>query len=278
MKLKTLMIAMSALAFGTAVGSVKAQAVDDKWEISAGYFAPKVSTTIGASGTASDGSTVTSGRDSIRLNDDFHGAKLEGIWRFSERQRVTAGWYGVGGNRRYHIDESGTATDPDLGNVYYTVQGQAKWKTDFDLYRITYGYDLLQADKFNLTGQVGVYGARLDTRLHTKGLATATDGTTIETQSLDSSNRYHETKYAPGVGLTAEWEPYDKWQVRAGVQGFRTQWGDFDLKGHFYNAQAEVGYQFTPQWTGFVGYDWFDLKLKDNFQRNEVIDNVAYNA
>lgn len=275
---KTLAISAIALSFGLAVGSVKAQAIDDTWEISAGYFAPKVSTSIGVSGTANDGITSTSGQESVRLNDDFHGAKVEGIWRFKDRQRLTAGWYGINSTKRFDVQESGNVNDPDLGNINYTLDGKAKWKTDFDLYHVNYGYDLLQSDNFALTGQVGVYGARLNTRLQTEGIATVDDGTETTVEPLDYNFRYRTTKYAPGVGLTAEWAPRDRWEVRAGVQGFRTQWGNFDTRGHFYNAQAEVGYQFTPQWTGFAGYDWFDLKLKDQESTTITADNTTYDV
>lgn len=276
--IKTISTLTAGLVLALAASSASAQAVDDTWEISAGYFAPKVSTTVGVDATATNGVDSVSARESLTLKDDFHGAKLEGIWRFADRQRVTAGWYGVGGNRRYSVNELGTVSDPDLGSVDYALDGRATWKTDFDLYRLTYGYDFFQGPNYAITGQIGVYGARLDTRLRTEGVATATDGTVTESVSLDTYNRYKETKYAPGLGVNAEWAPYDRWDVRAGIQGFRTQWGDFDLKGHFYNAHAEVGYKFTPQWTGYAGYDWFDLKLRDNAGTSEVIDGVAYDV
>lgn len=262
--------------FGTSVA--QAQAVDDTWEISAGYFAPKVTTTIGADATVTDGVDSVSARESATLKDDFHGAKLEGIWRFSPRQRVTAGWYGVGNNKRFNVNEVGSVSDPDLGDADYSVEGTAKWKTDFDLYRLTYGYDFIQGQNYAITGQVGVYGARLNTRLRTEGVAQVTNEGVTEAVSLDSYNKYRTTKYAPGIGVNAEWSPYERWDLRAGVQGFRTQWGDFDMKGHFYNAHAEAGYKFTPNWTGYVGYDWFDLKLRRDKSASEVVDGVAYSA
>lgn len=268
--------------FGLACGMAQAQDntnLDDKWELSAGYFAPKVSTELGARGTLDDGTTVTPFNERGRLNnDDFKGGKLEAIWKFSERQRITAGAYSIGDRRVFNVNETGTATDPDLGAVDYTADGRAVFKTDFELYRLTYGYDFIHQPNFTLTGQIGVYGAHIDTRLRTDGLATATDGTTTWSEPLTSYNRYNETKYAPGVGLSTQWKLGERWDVRASAQGFRTQWGDFDLDGHFYNAQAEVGYRFSPSWTAFAGYDWFELKLSDDKTTTATIDGVPYTA
>ncbi len=263
-----------------AAGAAQAQAVNDRWEISGSYFRPDVSVTVSGegTGTGTDG-TTEQGATSGRYSDDFNGAQLEGIWRPTQRQRVVAGWYRVGKGRSYGLQETGTYdVPPDAGTEFdgttvdYSVDGRAKLDTDFDLYRLSYGYDIYQDSRTSVTALAGVYGARFKSTVRTSGTAIVNG----EAYDLGAREGVNETRYAPGLGVSAEFRPADKWEVRAGVQGFKTQWGDFDLKGHFFNAQAQVGYRFADNWTGFVGYDWFDLKLKDNVSGTASLDGVNY--
>lgn len=251
-----------ALAVGLAsVGAAHAQAVDDRWEISGSYFRPDVQLSGKGTVTATDGVTTESASGQAGISDRFNGGQVEGIWRFSPRQRVVAGWYGVGRDWSQGLSESGTVTNPDTDlPIDYSVDANGRIDTDFKLYRLTYGYDVFQNDNTTVTALVGAYGASLDARVRTSGTALV-DG---EAYDLTGEARLDETRYAPGIGLSTEWRPADRWDVRASVQGFKTQWGNFDTRGHFYNAQVQAGYRFTPQWTGYVGYDWFDLELRDS--------------
>lgn len=244
-----------------ATASAQAQSHDDRWEISGSYFRPDVRLTGSAQGTVTDGVTTEAAQGSQSVNSRFSGGQLEGIWRFSPRQRVVAGYYSVSKDRSWGLQEAGTAVPPDgSAPVDYAVDGRLGWDTRFDLYRLSYGFDVYQGQKSKVTALVGAYGAKLDTSLKSSGTAV------VDGQAYDLSGKVgiNETRYAPGLGVSAEWSPAERWDLRASAQGFRTQWGDFDTRGHFYNAQVQAGYRFHPNWTGFVGYDWFDLKLEDD--------------
>ena len=244
------------------------------WEISGSYFRPKTELSLHGAGTITDGTTSESGSARGSVDDRFNGGQLEGIWRPTDRQRVVAGWYRVGNDKNYGLQDSGIV-EVNPGETYdYAIDGRANWTTDFDLYRLTYGFDVYQNSKVNVTALIGGYGAKIKTAFRTRGTAIA-DG---EAYDLYSVNKYEETKYAPGVGLSTEWRPADRWEVRASAEGFRTQWGDFDLDGHFIRAQAQVGYRFHDNWTGFAGYDWFELKLKDNYSGSGSFEGVDYAA
>lgn len=271
----SLLPALGLLAAGTAMAADPASMPNDRWEISAGYFRPDVSLSGGFDGTVTDGTTIEAGQGQGTLRDRFDGGQVEAIWRFSPRQRLVGGWYGVGQDRTYSLTEAGTFVPPDGGvPVDYAVDGEARWDTDFELYRLSYGFDLIQTRNAAVTALVGVYGAKIDTSLTSSGTALV-EG---EAYDLAGRTRLNETEYAPGLGLSAEWRPAERWDLRAGIQGFRTQWGGFDTRGHFHNAQIQAGYRFAPNWTGFVGYDWFDLKLEDDKAYQTVQDGVTYTA
>lgn len=262
---------LSAVAFQANAQS--AEGLNDRWEISGSYFRPDLSVEGRANLTATDGTESVSASERARVSDRVDGAKLEASYRLTPRQRLVAGWYGVGKDRAWGISEVGSLENPDDGSVLdYDLAGRAKLDSHFELYNLSYGYDLLQSDKLTLTGLVGVYGAKLDVRGSTRG-AGVVDGQDVE---WDESARFRRTRHAPGVGLALGYRPADRWDLRAKVQGFKTNWGDFDTDGHFTHASAEVGYRFTPTWSGFVGYDWFELKLKDGVSAAGEVDGQAY--
>ncbi len=270
-KLLSLSIA-AALALG-ATSAALAQANDDRWEISAGYFKPDVRMSGNVQGSVTDGVTTEPFNESGRVSDRFDGAQLEATWRFSPRQRLVGGWYTIGQDKSWSRQEAGTYVPEDgSAPVDYDVNGRVGWDTNFDLYRLSYGFDVFQGKKTTVTALVGAYGAKIDTSLTSSGTAVI-DG---ETYDLAGRVGLNETRYAPGLGLSAEWSPTERWDLRASAQGFRTQWGDFDTRGHFYNAQVQAGYRITPRWTGFVGYDWFDLKLQDQTSFETTQDGTLY--
>jgi hypothetical protein len=141
--------------------------------------------------------------------------------------------------------------------VDYDVAGTAKLKTKFELYNINYGYDFYRNDTTSITGLIGAYGARIrmDGRVSAAGIVDGEQYAYDERASL-----FSKTAYAPGLGLQAKWRPQNSpWDVRAGVKGFKTEWGDFDLDGHFIHANVQV-----------------ELKLKDDYNASGTLDGVAY--
>lgn len=249
--------------------------LNDRWEISGSYFEPDVSLSAGARVTANNGTDTVEGRESAKASSKFHGGMAEVTFRPTQRQRIIGGWYGVNRNNHFNYSDAGTYL-PENGQdpIDYSVDAKAKLETKFQLYRLTYGYDFIQTPKTTVTGLVGVYGARLKVRGTSEGIASA-DG---ETVNLGGSATWDETRYAPGLGVAASYRPTDRWELRASTQGFKTSWGDFDTDGHFIHTNAQVGYRVTRHVTTFVGYDWFNLKLKDDVTRSTIQNGTTYTA
>lgn len=234
--------------------------LDDRWEISGSYFRPGISISGQADLTGTDGEEVANIAESGKAGGGMDGARFEASYRLSQRQKLVAGWYGVGRGRDWGFSEQGTFApeDVDLDPVDYSIDGRAGLDSEFELYRLSYGYDFIQSDRFSMAGLVGVYRAKLDVKGRTQGTGEV-DGEAFE---WSDSARWQRTRHAPGIGLAASYRPADKWDIRAQAQGFKTSWGDFDTDGHFVHASAEVGYRLSPTWSAFAGYDWFKLKLE----------------
>ena len=265
-----------ALALGLGmVGSAQAQQFDDRWEISGSYFRPNTELSLSGRGEATDGTETVSGSGSASISDDFRGDSLEATFRATNRQRIVLGWYRINSDRRYEKLAEGTYID-DQGDAYeYEVDAVGQLGTEFELYRLSYGFDVIQNEKLTVTALAGIYGAKLKSDIRTSGSVVVND----EGYDLFSHTPVRETHHAPGLGLSAEWRPTDKWNVRASVQGFKTQWGDFgSSKGHFGHAQAQVGYNFTPHWTAFAGYNWFEFEMEDEFSGATTYEGVDYSG
>lgn len=265
----TLLAGSLALAFSA---TASAQEANDRWEISGSYFNPKTEFDVRANGTATDGTTTVSGAERGSISDRINGGNLDVRFRLSPRQRLELGGYRVSGDRGYDRDGAGTYVDGDGVSYDYAYDANARFDNEFDLYRLSYGFDVISRDTFTLTALASVYGAKLDSKVTTSGIATV-EGVDYD---LSSTSRLSEREHAPGFGLAAEWRPTDKWDVRARAEGFNTSWGSFDTRGHFVHANAQVGYNFTPNWAGFVGYDWFELELDDEFSGVGVYEGVEY--
>lgn len=275
-------LARSALAVSLVLASMSAFAADNpRFEVSVSGFAPTQDISLGADVSVSDGTTSEPFVGSSSVSSSAKGGQFEAIYRPTQRQRIDAQFYTIEDDRNYPFDVARTDVfvDPDTSEsitTTATAEGSATLRTRFDLYRVGYGYDFVQSDRLTLTGLVGVYGARLELRGTTQGEATLTDGDTIQTQDLAASGRITRRAAAPGIGLSGEYQINDKWSVRGRAQGFRTQWGNFDNDGRFFNAQASLNYQATDHLTVFAGYDWFDLRLEDDVNQATTVDGVDY--
>ena len=266
-----------ALAMPFAAQASDPTTLDDRWEVSASWFEPDVSLSGRANIQATDGNETAVGAGFGERSDDFRGGQVEVSFRPTQRQRIIAGWYGVKNDRTVGLDESGTFVPDaalDLEPVDYDVDGQARFDSRFQLYRLSYGYDFIQTPRTTVTGLVGVYGAKAHLGASTSGTAVIGD------EVLEWSERanWSETKHAPGLGLAVSFRPADRWEVRAAAQGFQTSWGDFGTDGHFLHATAQVGYDLSPNWTVFAGYDHFDLKLEDDLSGSVEYDGTTYQA
>lgn len=209
-----------------------------------------------------------------RESSDFSGAQVEAMFRPSKRQRIVAGWYGVRDDHGVSMQESGTyIPDGDgMDPVDYNASAHLGLDTRFQLYRLSYGYDMVHTPRLVLTGLVGVYGARASVRARSAGQVQI-EGETLD---WDVSERWSETRHAPGIGLEAIYRPAERWEIRAQAQGFQTRWGDFGTDGHFLHATAQVGYKLDPTWTVFAGYDHFNLELEDDVSAAVDYDGTRY--
>lgn len=267
MKLSALSFALICLAAFSA-----AHAQDRGVELEVSYFQPDIELDASVNASISDGSTVSFGQTRGDVDAGTDGWQLSGTWRPTERQSLIASWYRTNADRRFSTVQSGSFND-GADTYDYDLDGSMNIDGSFELYSLSYGFDVLRTDNASLTALAGVYGARLRTDWTSAGTLV------VNEQEFDLADSAYtdDRRYAPGLGLASQWRINDKWDVRASAQGFRTQWGNFtSTDGHFLQAQAKVGYNATDAVNIFAGYDWFELDLREREPVASTVDGVAY--
>lgn len=196
------------------------------------------------------GSTVFAGQPFEFSEDfDFGGdevvPRLEGQFRFSERNRLLFNYFGYDKDRRATLGQ-----DLSFDDVTIPAGSFAKAKAKFELASVMYDYAVVETDTVSLGLQLGVEYAKLEGKLYAEAGAN-----TYESSSSDDG-------YAPVVGARLTVAPNEHWRFVAQGQYLDASWGNFDdYEGDLSRANALVEYRFTPNVGVFVGYDWFKLDV-----------------
>lgn len=215
-----------------------------------------------------DGATLNAGskwRPSIALK-----------WRFSDRQRLLFDYLDFKRNRSGDISgafsyEGGTFEDGE-GNVVEVPAGsyeipegtEADAGIEFKLASAAYEFAVVDTDTFQLGLGLAAYWARLE------GNASGN----FEGEDYDT-RLFNERGVSPAPQVRVQYAPNDQWSFSLLGGGFDTSWGDFtDLDGHFYRASANIEYRFNENFGVNVGYDWFKLKLSDDFVGTDTFGPV----
>ncbi|QCO68491.1 hypothetical protein E4582_09215 [Luteimonas yindakuii] len=133
-------------------------------------------------------------------------------------------------------------------------------KVKFSLASLNYEYSVVSTEAFEWGLGLGVTYAQLEARAN--GSWTATD----EIDAGDAEYQWKKSGWSPGLHTRLTWRPTDQWRVGVEGQYLDTEWGDFlDERGHFERAGLVVEYLINDRIGVHVGYDWFRLKLKDDY-------------
>ncbi len=191
------------------------------------------------------------GGDSIGFSEDFDfGGKetvprLEGQFRFSERNRLLFNYFNYNKDRRLTLDD-----DLDYDGNVIPAGSFAKSEVDFEVASVVYDFAVTETETFSWGLQLGAEYAKLEAKV----VAEAGEETYRERESSDG--------FAPVIGTRFTWAPADAWRVVAQGQYLNASWGSFgDYRGDLSRANALVEYRFTQNFGIHVGYDWFKLDV-----------------
>lgn len=227
-----------------ACAALPAHAEDDRFTVRLGAMS------VDASGELSAGTTFRG--DPYRFSQDFDFGsdqtvpRIEGLFRFSERNRLLFNYFGYDKKRRATLSENVSFDDTTIPAGSF-----AEAKAKFELASLMYDYAVIETDTVSWGLQIGVEYAKLEGKLR------AVSG--ADSYRTSSS----EDGYAPVIGTRLTLAPNDHWRFVVQGQYLDADWGDFgDYEGDVSRANALVEYRFTPAIGAFVGYDWFKIDAR----------------
>jgi len=263
--MRRLALCTSAFAFLAATApAALAQAPEERFMLRLSAFNPEAS--IGFSGTG----TVTDGADQATFDFDER-FDTSATWRprgalairFSERQAIVANYYDFRRNERW--DYGGTILDPgEIGGPGSPIEipnARLDGYIELDLASVNYDYSVVSTDNLQWGLGLGVAWAKLQADV--SGSSGATDLVDSQFETIS----WKKDGFSPGLHTRLAWTPAERWQIGLEAQYFDTGWGNFlDEDGHFERGGLFVEYMVGPRMGVHVGYDWFRLKLYDDYR------------
>lgn len=221
-----------------------AQAIDDD----------RFTLRLGAMNTDADsevrGETEFNG-EPLSFNEDFGwGSKeiaprLEGQFRFGERNRLLFNYFNYDKDRRFTLGD-----DIGYGGTNIPADSFVESEIDFKVASLVYDFAVAETDKFSWGLQIGAEYIKLEGTAYAE-----TDGERFRARETYDG-------YAPVLGTRFTWAPAPNWRLVAQGQYLDADWGNFDdYKGDLSRANALVEYRFTQNFGVHVGYDWFKLEV-----------------
>jgi hypothetical protein len=270
MTLRRRSAAVLAVAFALAVPQfASAQDFNDdtRFEFRLSGFQSDSSIRFAGTGEATNGEDTESieGAGTLDIGKRWR-PRGELAFRMTPRQTLRLSHYDLRRDRSWRFD--GDWIDP--GSVFDEVElpgdpvevpavdftGNVK----FRLTTLSYDFALVDTPQFEWALGLGITQASLRAR------ATGTSSGTAELDPEWAELEWSRTKRAPGLNTRVAWTPAPRWRVELQGQYLDTRWGNFIReRGHFERGSLMAEYLLTDRIALHAGYDWFRLKLADDY-------------
>ena len=256
------------LPFFTAAATAQDVADDARFEIRLSAFNPEANIRLEGTGVATDGEQS----EDLAAAGDIDS---DGRWRprgefafnMTPRQSLRLNYYDYRRNQSWNFD--GDWIDP--GNIFDEVEIPGEpvevpavdidGRLSFELASLNYEYAVVDTPRFQWGLGAGVTHAVLEAR----GTGTSTGTGQVDPQW--ESFRWKKDGTSPNLHTRIGWAPTERLRVEAQAQYLDTRWGDFvDERGHFERGGLIVEYLVTERLGIHVGYDWFRLKLSNDYR------------
>lgn len=263
--------ALALAVFGSTVVAAPgafAQSPDDRFYLRLSAFNANANLGVHANGRITDGQESASFEDGISgdIGSDWRLRGAAGL-RLTPRQYLVANFFDYRRSQSWNWD--GGTIDPnsffDQVDLDYDPVEVPEAGVDgmfrFSLASLNYDFALVQTETFEWGVGLGLSYARIEATADAR--ATGTDD--VDAQSV--SYTWQRNEWSPGAHTRVHWAPAERWRVGLEGQYLSTDWGDFlSERGHFERAGVFVEYLVTERIGIHAGYDWFRLKLTDDYR------------
>lgn len=241
---------------------------ESRFELRLSGFNPEANIRLSGDGTATNGEQT----EFINGSGDI---EVDGRWRprgefafnMTPRQSLRANYYDYRRDESWRFDgdwiDPGTIFDEvELpGDPVEVPSVDLDGRLSFELASVNYDFAVIDGPRFQWGIGLGVTHAKLEAR------ATGTSGGTAELDPEWEQVRWARDGTSPNLHTRVSWSPAPRWRIEAQGQYLDTRWGDFlRERGHFERGGLLVEYLITERLAIHAGYDWFRLKLSDNYR------------
>jgi len=237
---------------------------DDRFTVRLSAFQPEASLRLRGTGTATDGTDSETVSEAGTL-DIGRETRPRGsvMFRMSERQRLIGNLYDY--ERNEGRDWGGGFVDPAdygfEGDPVEIPEVSADSQLKFRLASLNYEFAVVNTEQFVWGLGAGITHARLEAGV------SATSSGTAELDPESTSAGWNKSEWSPNLHTRFAWQPTEKWVFSVEGQYLDTRWGDFTKeRGHFERGGVLAEYRISERVGVHVGYDWFRLKLADDFE------------
>jgi hypothetical protein len=230
------------LALGLAAPMAHADAgnpLNDTVSVSLGTFLLNTKTKIRVDGQTTNGNEFDANRD-LGLNDSDR-FRVDGYWRMTPRQKIRVMYFST--------DNSATKTlqkDIEIGDTVYPVDLEITAGMKTTVTAITYEFDFLQSDKYELGVTGGIHNLKFDFHIEGSG-----NGQNVAAETTAEANGP-----LPVIGMHGVWRLGEQWYFDAGAQFFRINFSPYDGRISDYTAsfvwQASKHFGIGGGWNSFV--------------------------
>ncbi len=260
----TLAAIPAALALATLAQPVHAQSRDDRFVLRLSAFNPQAELGFSGNGVVTDGTDDASfGFDeSFDTGREWRPRGAIGF-RISERQALVGNFYDYRRDEtwQYGGNVLDTGTIIPGGEAIEIPSARIDGRLAFRLANLNYEYAVVKNDTFEWGLGLGVTYAKLEATA-----SGSTTGTDLVDPQFEAAG-FETDGFSPGLHTRLTWTPAERWTVGLEAQYLDTNWGDIvDEDGHFERGGLLVEYMVSERVGLHVGYDWFRLKLQDQYR------------
>ena len=229
---------------------------DEAFTLNLGGIVNQFDSSVRLDGTASTGTQID--LEGNGLDENLTSFFVSGTWRFSERNRIGAMYFGIDRSGSRTSDHTITVGDQEF------QPGTLSAETQVDFLLLDYRYSFYKSDAWEFAGALGFYGMNFDVSVSGTGLlggATVSESTTVP---------------LPLIGLSADWYIQPRWKVSSTLLGMQADIGDVD--GSITVFTLSTDYMFTRNFGMGVSYlnSSIDVDVtKSSFNGNIDLGNNA---
>lgn len=258
------------MAFGSstpalAEGDWKSWPTGDTWRIAAGYFLPKLDTTIQVTGPEGNVGTRLSFEKNLGLDDSKGTGLLSVDWRFFKRHRLSYSYF--------ELNRSATSVDSSvsivIGDDVFDVSLPIQSFFDISASELAYSFSVLFNERADLYLGIGL--SVQDIAAGLQGTASSPEPGAILNEELDA------TSPLPTLNVGFNYAFSDKWLLysKLGWLAVRAELGDDEiLDGQILNASAGVRWKAFQHVGFYAKYQVFDVDV--NLIESGAVWSVDY--